>query len=342
MVLKRSIHLKLVISIGELVRILQSLGIIHASDYVAFLNREPRYITPRSHSLRIDTMKLKKLVGLAAGSGLALATMGTSPAQAVLLVTTTNNATTLGTNVVGSGITASGYTYTGGATASGIFSGGLSAGVGIDQGIILTTGNASLAPGPNNSAGAGLANNAAGDASLTTLAGSPSLDASVLSFNFTTDTSDVFIKFVFASEEYPEYVNAGVNDVFGFFLDGQNIALVPGTNTPISIDTINAVTNSSLYKSNSANAFNLQYDGLTTVLTANKSGLTPGSHTIKIAIADVGDRIYDSAVFLQLNGFAGTDIAATSVPEPFTIIGSLVGGTAAFRMRKKLKSTNKA
>jgi Domain of unknown function (DUF4082) len=32
---------------------------------------------------------------------------------------------------------------------------------------------------------------------------------------------------------------------------------------------------------------------------------------------------------------------STSVPEPFTIIGTLVGGTAAFRMRKKFKATNK-
>lgn len=30
--------------------------------------------------------------------------------------------------------------------------------------------------------------------------------------------------------------------------------------------------------------------------------------------------------------------SATSVPEPFTIIGTLIGGTAAFKMRKKLKS----
>lgn len=31
----------------------------------------------------------------------------------------------------------------------------------------------------------------------------------------------------------------------------------------------------------------------------------------------------------------------TAVPEPFTIIGTIVGGTAAFRMRKKLSATNK-
>jgi hypothetical protein len=31
---------------------------------------------------------------------------------------------------------------------------------------------------------------------------------------------------------------------------------------------------------------------------------------------------------------------STAVPEPFTVIGTLIGGTAAFRMRKKLKSTS--
>jgi hypothetical protein len=47
------------------------------------------------------------------------------------------------------------------------------------------------------------------------------------------------------------------------------------------------------------------------------------------------------------NNFVGLDdvtistiSSAASVPEPFTIIGSIVGGTAAFRMRKKLKSNS--
>jgi hypothetical protein len=33
--------------------------------------------------------------------------------------------------------------------------------------------------------------------------------------------------------------------------------------------------------------------------------------------------------------------ASTSVPEPFTIVGTLVGGTAALRLKKKLKSAHK-
>jgi hypothetical protein len=38
---------------------------------------------------------------------------------------------------------------------------------------------------------------------------------------------------------------------------------------------------------------------------------------------------------------SGSVDSATAVPEPFTIIGTLVGGTAAVRMRKKLKAVSK-
>ena len=287
---------------------------------------------------------------MAASSGVALATMGTIPAQAVLLVTPSGNPTTLVNNIVGSGITTSNLSYTGAAKASGTFTGGTSAGIGIDEGIILTTGDATLAPGPNDSEFAEANNGLAGDSSLDSIAAGATQDASVLSFDFTTDTNDVFLKFIFASEEYPEYVNQGFSDVFGFFVDGQNIALVPGTTTAVSIDTINNgldntginAQNPGLYNANPAGATGLQYDGFTTTITAQALGLTPGNHTLKLAIADVGDGLYDSGVFLKLNSFSSTDPDATPVPEPFTIVGTLIGGTAALRMRKKLKASNKA
>jgi hypothetical protein len=41
----------------------------------------------------------------------------------------------------------------------------------------------------------------------------------------------------------------------------------------------------------------------------------------------------------SFNSFSITPAATTSVPEPFTIIGSLIGGTAALRMRKKLAAS---
>ena len=285
-------------------------------------------------------MNLKKLVSLALGSSITLATIGSSSANAVLLVNTTNNATTLGNTILGTGITATNFVYTGGATASGTFTGGNSAGIGIDKGIILTSGNANLAPGPNSSSSAGVNNGTAGDAQLSALAsGGTTNNASILSFDFTSTSSDLFFNFVFASEEYNEFVGSSFNDVFGFFLDGNNIALIPGTTTPVTINNVNLGSNSGFYINNSPGSANIQYDGFTTVLTAKTLGLAPGNHTIKLAIADVGDSILDSAVFLEAGTFSDTD--PTAVPEPLTIVGTLIGATVAFRTRQRLKATNK-
>jgi hypothetical protein len=276
---------------------------------------------------------------------------GADSANAALIVNTTSDANVLGNTIAGTGISASNFTYTGGAVASGTFSKGLVSGIGINSGIIMTSGNANLAVGGNSQTGAGLNQavpgdingvpGAAGDGDLDGLAGTTTYDASVLEFDFTTASNNVFLNFVFASEEYPEYVNSAYNDVFAFFLDGQNIALIPGTTTPVSINNINSLTNSGLYNDNTGGT-GIEYDGFTSLLTASGLGLTPGNHHIKIAIADVGDGIYDSAVFLQLNSFADTPQPAQQVPEPFTIVGSIIGGSAALRMRKKLKDTTKA
>ena len=80
----------------------------------------------------------------------------------------------------------------------------------------------------------------AGDADLTALAGYPTYDAVDLTFSFTTPDSNVFFNYVFASTEYFTYVNTQYNDAFGFFLDGVNLALVPGTNTPVAVNNVNA------------------------------------------------------------------------------------------------------
>ncbi len=55
------------------------------------------------------------------------------------------------------------------------------------------------------------------------------------------------MRYVFASEEYPEYVGSSFNDVMAVFVDGQNCALVPGSQTPVSINTVNPGSNSQYY-----------------------------------------------------------------------------------------------
>ena len=105
---------------------------------------------------------------------------------------------------------------------------------------------------------------------------------------------------MFASEEYPEFVGSQYNDVMAVCVNGQNCALVPGTNNPVSINTINDHTNASYYVDNATGAagYSTSMDGLTVPLTCNLP-VTPGQPvTIRIAVADAGDYAYDSAVAL--------------------------------------------
>lgn len=136
---------------------------------------------------------------------------------------------------------------------------------------------------------------------------------------------------MFASEECIEFTNSTVNDVFGFFVDGVNIALVQGTSTPVSINTVNCGYSSggALPGSNPGNCdkfnnndlqnggplFAIEYDGFTDVFVASALNLGAGTHHIKLAIADAGDSVYDSAVFLKAGSFSGDD-PALLCPNP--------------------------
>jgi hypothetical protein len=267
-----------------------------------------------------------------------------SPTRAAT-ITANNNATVLvNTLLAGNpGITFSNAVFTGDANAGGTFTGAKVDNLGIDNGIILSSGNVVSAAGANSSTRTTTIFGTPGDATLNASFSTSTQDAAVLSFDFTTTTGNVFFNYVFGSEEYPEFVSSGFNDVFGFFVDGKNIALIPNITTPIAIDNVNANTNSAFFRNNNDGTpgpINLQYDGFTTVLTAQALGLSPGTHTLKLAIADVGDGRFDSGVFLQGGSLTVTP-PSTAVPEPFTIVGTLIGATAAYRTRKRLKATNK-
>jgi hypothetical protein len=107
--------------------------------------------------------------------------------------------------------------------------------------------------------------------------------------------STLTFTYVFGSEEYNEFVKAGFNDVFAFFLNGSNVALLPGTSTPVGIDTINRNTNPQFYSNNADQTdpfpatpplLNTQLDGLSKVLTVT-APVNPGVvNHIKLAIAD--------------------------------------------------------
>jgi subtilisin family serine protease len=245
------------------------------------------------------------------------------PAEA-LTINVTNAANVLASTILGPGINVVGQPqYTGAATAAGTFVGGLAAGIGIESGIILTSGDANNALPPNKSDGITGDNNLPGDPDLDVLlrtrdvnaADVNTYDATVLEFSFTTRGGNLFFNFVFASDEYNEFVNSQFNDVFGFFLDGTNIALIPGTTTPVAINNVNGgnplgtnASNPGLFHNNDLTDggpfFDIEYDGFTNVFTAQAFNVGSGTHTIKLAIADTADRALDSAVFIQAGSFS--------------------------------------
>lgn len=249
-----------------------------------------------------------------------------------LTITPTNIANTLVNSILGSGVNVTSSSFAGAAGSAGLFSDGSSA-IGLNTGIILTTGDAALAVGPNNGEGVGRDNGGPGSSDLNTIIPN-TFDATILNIDFTTTTGNLFFNFVFASEEYNEYVGSEFNDVFAFFLNGENIALLPN-NTPVSINNVNNGVNAPFYIDNTNGDFDTQYDGFTRVLTANAMNLGTGLNTISIQIADVGDSVWDSAVFIQAGSFSSSNPV---VPEPNSILllgTGLVGLAGLLRRRRQ-------
>jgi hypothetical protein len=223
--------------------------------------------------------------------------------------------------LVGQGIKAGNITYTGPRIGIGYFK-NESGITGIESGIILSTGSVFNANGPNNSpfittsfTDPRAKKRPKGDRDLNRICKSVTYDVSVLEFDFIPFNNRISFSYVFASEEYPEYVGSRFNDVFAFIVDGeklrnQNLAVIPKTILPVTINTINDNDNQGFYidndyfkkvelkknlpgqkqkKTKSANKFNdlydinkkklkkmnqnlvnsVQYDGLTTLMTAS-------------------------------------------------------------------------
>lgn len=255
---------------------------------------------------------------------LLLILAGSSVLEAQLVTTGGGpvSANALVSNLIGQGVTFSNATYTGRPVATGTFN-GTNSNIGLNSGVIITTGHINVAPGPNNNGGATFSNNGPNIPELETLAQSTTFDGAILEFDFVPQSNFISFNYVFASEEYNEYVCSEFNDAFAFFISGpgivgaENLAVVPSTSIPVTINTINngsvgalgsssnspcILGNSAYFVGNTQNS--VQYDGFTTVLTAQRSVIACQTYHIRLMIADGADDIFDSAVFLEENSFS--------------------------------------
>lgn len=230
--------------------------------------------------------------------------------------------------LIGQGVTASNISYTGTNESIAYFSNGGTTNLGLDSGLVICNGDVNLIPVqgtniPNAGANLGLP----GHPLLESLIpGFTTYDAVYITFDFIPVSDTIRFRYVFGSEEYPEFVNSSFNDVFGFFITGgidpntgtlynnENIALIPGTNIPVAIDNVNnGSTNTGpcvncQYYINNDNGMTIEYDGLTTVLEAWARVIPCTQYSIFIGIADAGDAIYDSGVFLEAYSFTSDPI----------------------------------
>ena len=213
----------------------------------------------------------------------------------------------------------------------------------ISSGLLLTTGNAIAAQGPNNSTN--LSNNlpatasVASDPHLNILAAGTVTNGVVLEFDFIPTGDTLNFRYIFGSEEYPEFSPSTFNDAFGLFLwgpgitgpyalagyaNGANIATIPG-GIPVTINNVGDASNTQYYVFNdngSTYGNAIQYDGTTVLLTAAASVQCNQTYHIKLAISNVSDQAYDSGVFLEANSFSSNvvDVAVATVSGDTTII----------------------
>ncbi len=214
--------------------------------------------------------------------------------------------------------------------------------IGLDRGIILSTGPVQNAEGPNDvTDDSGDFSDASGDGDLGLLATGPVRDAVGIEFDFVPLDSFVTFRYVFASEEYCEFVGSIYNDVFGFFISGpgiegnfgqgaENVALIPGTDDYVAINDVNYLNNSEYFIRNELpadaeqcnlqpvnwpNQALIQYDGFTRKLTASLRLIPCETYHIRLLVGDVGDAFYDSAVFLEAGSFnIGGAVSVTTIP----------------------------
>jgi len=246
--------------------------------------------------------------------------------------------------------------------------------LGIKRGIVMSSGRAASAQDANGNLTApwgadapatSFADNGMGsgatDADISQIAGmNAPEDISKFTITFIPVSDTLRFRYVFGSEEYPNFTCSNFNDIFGFFISGpgfsgpfenggENIALIPGTTLPVTINSLNSgvptggpasncsppngsLNFSQYFVNNEGSAAGPVYDGFTTVLTAEAVVIPCQEYTIKLVIADAGDSALDSGVFLEAKSFGtgSLDVSTQIVSLDETLAEGCASGEIVF------------
>lgn len=260
-------------------------------------------------------------------------------------------------------------TYAGADEARGLFSNGYYA-IEMESGVFLCTGDGNFIPGPNSSGISGIDNGSPGDSSLNLLSTEPTYNASVLEFDFIPVNDTLRFWYSFGSEDYNESVTTMWNDLCAAFITGpnpaggvyanKNIAIIPGTTSKVSINTLNngwadigvvptgPCMNCQYYWDNTG-GLELEYDGRTVVLVGWILVVPYEEYHLKIAVADVAGPGKDSGIFLKEYSlfspgpadFTSFHFLTADNPDlPFDVTGVISGQTIYLAVPANTDITN--
>ncbi|WP_238698677.1 T9SS type B sorting domain-containing protein [Flavobacterium circumlabens] len=226
------------------------------------------------------------------------------------------------TNVSGTG-----DTFTPGKNSFAYFNAGTS-NFPFKEGVVLTTSTSSSARGPYISNQGGGDDKWQGDFELNQILGINSINATVLEFDFVPLTDFLSFNYIFASNEYQSFFPCSYSDGFAFLIkeagtddEYKNLAVLPGTNTPVSSINIRPETepgydikgapypgcpesNENYFNGQNKNTSPVNYAGQTIIMNAQTALITGKKYHVKLVIADDRNRFYDSAVFLESGSFS--------------------------------------
>jgi len=211
-----------------------------------------------------------------------------------------------------------------------------------EEGIVMTTGDVLKVPGPNYR---GMEQGSAvwlGDTDIYNvmegMLGAPpfqdNTNASVIEFDFVPSQPTFSFDFIFASEEYGDFIQCFSYDTFAVLLtdpngNTQNIAVIPGTQTPISVFSIsgagypNFCPGYNLPYFDKYNVFgnndlsSTAFDGQTVVMTATSPVQVNQQYHLKIAIAETDNNL-DSGVFIK-GGINGSGNGSVDLGEDLLV-----------------------